>query len=113
MKRNNKGGANATPTATDTKVTYQKDIDKVFEYFRYTTGTTLDCAIATGVLRNSITYYVADLENLDMLKVVRKAPDNTTGRIAKHYSADPEEWKHLPTGYVQLDLFGKEVHHDI
>lgn len=111
MKKNNKGGANATPTTTNTKITYQKDIDKVWEFFRYTIGTTLDCAIATGVLRNSITYYVADLENLDMLKVVRKAPDSTTGRIAKHYSADPEVWK--PTGYVQLDLFGKEARHDI
>lgn len=111
MREKRKGGANATPTTTDTKVTYQKDIDKVWEFFRYTIGTTLDCAIATGVLRNSITYYVADLENLDMLKVVRKAPDSTTGRIAKHYSADPEEWK--PTGYVQLDLFGKEARHDI
>ena len=65
MKKNNKGGANATPTATGTKVTYQKDIDKVYEFFRYTIGTTLDCAIATGVLRNSITYYVADLEKLE------------------------------------------------
>ena len=113
MNGKRKGGANATPTTTDTKVTYQKDIDKVYEFFRYTIGTTLDCAIATGVLRNSITYYVADLENLDLLKAVHKAPDSTTGRIAKHYSADPEEWKHLPTGYVQLDLFGKEARHDI
>lgn len=111
MKRNNKGGANATPNST-TKIHQGKDIDKVWEFFRYTTGTTLDCAIATGVLRNSITYYVADLENLNLLKAVHKAPDNTTGRIAKHYSANPEDWKHLH-GYVQLELWGKEVRHDI
>ena len=107
MKEKRKGDANATPTTTDTKVTYQKDIDKVFEFFRYTTGTTLDCAIATGVLRNSITYYVADLEKMKMLQPVWKSADSTTGRTAKHYSADPAMW--VQRGVKQLELFGKEV----
>ena len=106
MKRNNKGGANATPNST-TKIHQGKDIDKVWEFFRYTTGTTLDCAIATGVLRNSITYYVADLEKMKMLQPVWKSADSTTGRTAKHYSADPAMW--VQRGAKQLELFGKEV----
>ena len=106
MKRNNKGGANATPNST-TKIHQGKDIDKVWEFFRYTTGTTLDCAIATGVLRNSITYYVADLEKMKMLQPVWKSADSTTGRTAKHYSADPAMW--VQRGAKQLELFGKEA----
>ena len=106
MKRNNKGGANATPNST-TKIHQRKDIDKVWEFFRYTTGTTLDCAIATGVLRNSITYYVADLEKMKMLQPVWKSADSTTGRTAKHYSADPAMW--VQRGAKQLELFGKEA----
>ena len=107
MEKNRKGGANATPNKNCAKVTYQKDIDKVLAFFRYTTGTTRDCATATGVLRNSITYYVADLEKLDMLKPVWKSVDNTTGRTAKYYSADPAMW--VRQGAKQLELFGKEV----
>ncbi len=110
MNKKRKGGANATPTRTDTKVTYQKDIDKVFEFFRYTTGTTLDCAIATGVLRNSITYYVADLEKLEILKPVSITADGNTGRMAKHYSADHANWAHK--GFKQLELFGEEADYE-
>lgn len=110
MNRKRKGGANATPEST-AKIEHQKDIDKVFEFFRYTTGTTLDCAIATGVLRNSITYYVADLEKLEMLKPVYRTADSTTGRMAKHYSADPAKWTHQR--FKRLELFEKEVRYEL
>lgn len=110
MNRKRKGGANATPDST-AKIEHQKDIDKVFEFFRYTTGTTLDCAIATGVLRNSITYYVADLEKLEMLKPVCRTADSTTGRMAKHYSANPAKWAHQR--FKQLELFEKEVGYEL
>jgi hypothetical protein len=69
-----------------------KDILKVLDYFRYTTGTTLDCAKQTGILRNSITWYVHDLEKVNLLQAVCHKPDTTTGRDAKHYSADPSKW---------------------
>ena len=69
-----------------------KDLTKVLEYFRYKLGTTLDCALSTGILRNSITWYVCELEDLGLLRAVKKAKDSTTGFIAKHYSADPSLW---------------------
>lgn len=80
-----------------------KDILKILAYFRYTIGTTLDAAQATGVLRNSITYYVDYLEKEGLLQAVSKRPDSTTGYLAKHYSADPAKWKrNVPR---QLSLF--------
>lgn len=111
MGRKKVRGAIATPMNTDTKIVYQKDIDKVLEFFQYKIGTTLDCAIATGVLRNSITYYVAELEKLEMLKPVCRTADSTTGRMAKHYSADPAKWTHQR--FKQLELFGKEVGYEL
>ena len=46
---------------TGAKVRQEKDIEKVLDYFRYTVGTTLDCMFATGVLRNCISNYSADI----------------------------------------------------
>lgn len=83
-----------------------KDLTKVLDYFRYTTGTTLDCMLATGVLRNSITWYISYLQSIGALQTVCRQPDRHTGRFAKHYSADPSQWR--KTNYQQLSLFGKE-----
>lgn len=89
-----------------TKVTKEKDIVIIFEYFRYTIGTTLDAAKATNILRNSITYYVRDLERAGLLKAIYKKQDRTTGRTAKHYSSDPSNWR--PQHDRQLSLFPSE-----
>lgn len=94
------------------KVAFPKDIDKVCDYFRYKTASTLDAALSTGVLRNSITWYVAELIELGMLQVVGVRPDTHTGRMVKYYSANPTQWNDTPKPrprYVQLDLFGKEA----
>ena len=56
-----------SPKNNNAKVHESKDICKVFLYFRYNVGTSLDCAIATGVLRNSVTYYVDYLEKQRLL----------------------------------------------
>ena len=87
-----------------------KDLLKVLDYFRYTTGTTLDCAKATGILRNSITWYVRDLEKVKLLQAVCHKPDTTTGREAKHYSANPSDWKRAilkePSLFVEAETKG-------
>lgn len=80
-----------------------KDLAKVLEYFRYTTATTLMCFLATGILRNSVTWYVSFLEKAGMLRVVHKAADPFTGKMAKYYTAD--ETKFPKVQCVQLDLF--------
>ncbi len=87
-----------------------KDISKVCAFFRYKTGTTLDAAIATGILRNSITWYVAQLEDMGLIQAVRRLPDKHTGRMAKHYSADPSTWHQAVVKQpqpIQLELFSK------
>lgn len=100
MKDKGQGAASTTTpnyypeniSQTTTKVNNSKDIIKVLDYFRYTTATTLDCMLSTGVPRNSITWYVVDLMNEGLLQVVYKRADIHTGRIAQYYSADENKW---------------------
>ena len=89
---------------TGAKVQQEKDIEKVLDFFRYKVGTTLDCMFATGVLRNCITWYVKDLEQMGLLQAIYKARDKRTHFMAKHYSADPQKWVNKPD--TQLSLFG-------
>lgn len=97
----------AAPMIDDTNVHNPKDLHKVLEFFRYTVGTTLDCFFATGILRNCITWYVRELENMGLLQAIYKAPDKRTHFVAKHYSADPSKWETQPD--TQLSLFKEEV----
>lgn len=94
-----------SPHHTGTKVAREKDICKVLDYFRYKVGTTLDCALATDILRNSITWYVQDLINEGLLQSIGRKKDVTTGYQANHYTADKSKWVHR--GPVQLSFFGE------
>ena len=85
----------------------EKDIDKICTFFRYNTGTTLDAMLATGVLRNSITWYVTDLMRWGLLQVVGIHSDIHTGRKAQYYSANPSLWKHSEKH--DLPLFKEEA----
>lgn len=105
MDNKNKGGHDSHPSKDTAKLIKEKDICKVLEYFRYKVGTTLDCAIATGILRNSITWYVQDLMDDGLLQSIGRSKDATTGFTANHYSADKSKWVHR--GPVQLSLFGE------
>uniref|UniRef100_A0AB33JMN3 DNA-binding protein n=1 Tax=Prevotella sp. GTC17262 TaxID=3236797 RepID=A0AB33JMN3_9BACT len=87
------------------KIAEEKDICKVLEYFRYKVGTSLDCARATGILRNSVTWYIQDLIDEGMIQSIGRCKDATTGYSANHYSADRSKWVHR--GPVQLSLFGE------
>lgn len=87
------------------KIAKEKDICKVLDYFRYKVGTTLDCALATGILRNSITWYIKDLIAEGMIQSIGRSKDATTGYPANHYSADRSKWVHR--GPVQLSLSGE------
>ena len=98
-------GAAPIQDLTGAKVRQEKDIEKVLDFFRYTVGTTLDCMFATGILRNSVTWYVRDLEQMGLLQAIYVAPDRRTHFMAKHYSADPSKWVNKPD--TQLSLFGE------
>lgn len=101
-----KAAITAAPNINTTNVHVPNDLCKVLEYFRYTVGTTLDCFFATGVLRNCITWYVRDLENMGLLQAIYIARDRRTHFLAKHYSADPLKWQKQSQD-TQLDLFGE------
>lgn len=94
-----------SPHNTGTKIAKEKDICKVLGFFRYKVGTSLDCALATGILRNSITWYVQDLVDEGLLQSIGRAKDATTGYSANHYTADKSKWVHRAP--VQLSLFGE------
>ena len=80
-----------------------KDLLRVLQYFHYKVGTSLDCALSTGILRNSITWYICDLERLGLLQAIKKAKDKTTGFRAKYYSADQTLWRKQT--FTQLNIW--------
>lgn len=92
------------------KVHKGKDLCKILDYFRYTTGSTLDAALATGIYRCSICWYVGYLQGAGLLQAVRIQRDRTTGRKVKFYSADPALWPQVdePAAPQYPSLFGKE-----
>ena len=102
MKEKVKGSRNDRPNNDTAKIGSSKDITKVLAYFRYKVATTLDAAFDLGMLRNSITWYVRDLEAMGLLQAIYKRPDATTGYKANYYSADPNLWIRKPQ---QLSLF--------
>ncbi len=80
---------NPSKVKVNTKEGENKDIAKVLDFFRYKIGTTLDAMIHTGILRNSITWYVDDLMKMGLLFVAYRKQDKHTKRMANHYTADP------------------------
>lgn len=111
MVNNIKGrGCNTTPQTlnNDAKIVEISDLAKVLMYYQYKTGTSLDAALNLGILRNSITYYIRDLENLGLLGVVCKRPDSHTGHMAKHYSANPKLWRATKPQQLELSLFSEQ-----
>ena len=96
------------------KVHTRKDLSKVLDFFRYTPATgssSLDAALATGVLRNSVTWYISYLEDEGLLRVVCIKPDRTTHYRSKHYSADPTLWPQVdePAAPQYPTLFGEDL----
>ena len=83
-----------------------KDMTVVLDYFRCISGTSLDCSLSTGILRNSVTFHIDTLQKLGLIQVVKIAPDKHTGYKAKYYSADPARWQ--KPKFVQLSLFERE-----
>jgi len=103
MRTRKRNTAEAMPLTTAAKVGKEKGLCKVLAYFRYKVGTSLDAALDLGILRNSITWYIDELEKMNMLQAVCRRADKTTGFMAKHYSADRSLWKrNVPQ---ELDLF--------
>ncbi len=112
MKKKNKGASTIAPAPTTKDRTNvanysqkEKDLSRVLEYFQYKVGTSLDCAISTKILRNSITWYIRSLEDMGLLMSVKKDKDQTTGFRAKFYSANQNEWP--SNRWVQLNIWGE------
>ncbi|EJX06903.1 hypothetical protein EVA_04987 [gut metagenome] len=107
-----KKAAEAAQQTYDAKVQNPKDFTRLIEYFHYKDATSLDAMLDTGILRNSITWYIAEAEKLGLLQAVFKDKDAHTGRMAKYYSSNPQKWQKSPQN-KQLELFGKEAGYGI
>ncbi len=97
--------AHKTSGKVQTLIGKDKDLIRVLDYFRYKNGgaTTLMCMYETGILRNSITWYVDYLEKIGELQAIKKDKDPYTGFTAKYYSANQTLWER--TRYQELSLF--------
>jgi hypothetical protein len=85
----------ATPHSQkcNAKIYIVKEITILLGFFRYTMGaTTREAAEFTAIKRRSVCWYVADLQEMGLLKMVFIGRDRKTNRKAKHYSADFEAW---------------------
>lgn len=107
MKEKRKA-AEAAHVSNNTKVQNPKDFARLMHYFRYKTATSLDAMFDTGILRNSITWYIDGAERMGLLQAVFKAKDSHTRRLAKHYSSDPAKWPKSPLN-KKSDLAREEV----
>lgn len=88
----NKNKATFAAPKNEAKIQKYDDKERVRLYFMHKEGTTLDCAFQTGILRNSITWHVSQLEHEGRLQAIMKKKDRTTHRRAKYYSANPAKW---------------------
>ena len=95
--------AEAAPS-TDANIHNPNDLAKVLDYFQHETGTTLDCMFETGILRNSVTWYVRYLERIGLIRAIYIDRDRRTHYLAKHYSADQTKWG-IYQKDIQLSLF--------
>lgn len=108
MNKKTMGSLNDRPKSNNgAKVSRIKDITKLLDYFRYKVATTLDAAIDLTMLRNSITWYVKELEDMGLLQAIYKRPDSHTGYLAKYYTANPDLWVQHNKAR-QLCLFNNE-----
>jgi hypothetical protein len=97
----NQLGSNAKVNNLNEKT---KDLERVLQFFHYKVGTSLDCSLQTGILRNSITWYIKELEELNIIQAIKKAKDSTTGFLAKHYSADHKLWQEKKNRQLELQF---------
>ena len=95
--------AEAAPS-TGANIHNPNDLTKVLDYFQCEIGTTLDCMFVTGILRNSVTWYVRYLERIGLLRAIYIGRDRRTHYLAKHYSADKTKWL-INQEDIQLTLF--------
>ena len=111
MEGKEKGATQSNTPTDNTEAKVQniqdthKDMTVVLDYFRCISGTSLDCSLSTGILRNSVTFHIDALQKLGLIQVVKVAPDKHTGYKAKYYSADHARWQ--KPKFVQLSLFGE------
>lgn len=92
----------------DTKISNFCQLARVLEYFLHNVGTSLDCAFATGILRNCITWYIRDLLRMNLLRAVYVGRDRRTGFMANHYTADRSKWP-VANENTQYELKFEEV----
>ena len=79
----------------------------VYHCFLEKPKTTLMAALETGVLRNCITWYVAEMEAEGRIQVIRKGKDPFTHFTAGFYSTDDDLF--VKSKVKQLSLFDNGI----
>ena len=79
----------------------------VYQSFNEYPKTTLMVAIETGVLRNCITWHVAEMEKRGLIQVVKTGLDPYTKVLAGFYSTD--EALFTKSNIQQLNLFDNGI----
>ena len=82
---------------------FESQYQIVYQSFLERPKTTLEAALETGVLRNCITWHVAEMEKRELIQVIRKGFDPYTGFLAGFYSTDTNLFDKPKV--KQLDLF--------
>lgn len=106
-KKERATGAAPSLNLTGAKLQKDNDLCKVYQYFLTHIGTSLECAFAIDRLRNSVTWYIDDLEQAGHLMAIRKGRDPYTGHLAKFYTADKSKWPQQQPD-PQLSLFDEK-----
>jgi hypothetical protein len=83
---------------------FESQFSRAFHAFHDSPKTTKMVSVETGIPRENLTRYVAELERQKRITTVKKAPCKITKREAKYYSTD----KKLFPPETQPDLFPKE-----
>jgi len=109
MENKNRGGDSQPPNLLEHGKDnhFELQFKTVYNSFKERPKTTLEVAIETGVLRNCITWHVAEMEARGLIQVVKKALDPFTRFKAGFYSTD-ETLFTIPDA-SQLNLFDNGI----
>ena len=100
----NKKGDESPAQNQDKDKHFEIQYKTVYQSFKERPKTTLEVAIESGILRNCITWYVAEMEEKGLIQIIRKGADPFTHFKAGFYSTDEALFK-VPE-VQQLNLFG-------
>ena len=103
MTTNEKGSISPQSETQNKGNHFVSQYKTVYQSFKERPKTTLEVAVETGILRNNITWYVAEMEEDGLIQVVKTGLDPYTRVRVGFYSTD--EVLFTKPDVLQLNLF--------